>query len=78
MTNNDIITPEADFPMVFSQICYDWGYDPKNILMDDHGNFVVNKTYITPIEMTYKMQKWTLKPGVFEKLEKLLEMLNGV
>lgn len=67
---------EASFKDVFDQICYDWGFDKKNLYQDEKGNFVINKTYITPEEMTYKVWKHKLKPGVFEKLLKLKELLD--
>lgn len=72
---NKIIT----FKDLFEHIVYDWGFDSDkiNLYKDEEGNFHINKTYITPEELTYKTERYTISnPLIFKKLEKFYELLQ--
>lgn len=66
-----------DFEDVFTQINYDWGFTPENLIKDSKGNFIINKTYITPQRLFYKEWTYELKEGVFEKVQMFYEMLTN-
>jgi len=54
-------------------------YDLDNnysLKKDSKGNFYVNKLYITPTQLSYKTELYSLKPGLFNKVEKLYRLLK--
>jgi len=63
------------FKEVVDYIAYDWdsNYDLKK---DNEGNYYVNKLYITPETLNYKTESYPITKIVFNKVEKLYEMLN--
>jgi len=63
------------FQEVLSWIAYDLDYN-YTLTKTSEGNFVVNKLYIEPEYLTYKTECAKLKEGLFEKVEKLWELLN--
>lgn len=64
-----------DFKEVFEWIIYDLDIY-YNLSKDEQGNFYVNKLYIEPNYLTYKTECYKLEQGLFEKVEKLWELLN--
>lgn len=70
--NIDKIT---SFKEVMDWICYDWGYS-YTLTKDSEGNFCVNKLYIEPKYLTYKTECAELSEGLFERIQKLYEVLN--
>lgn len=63
------------FKELMDEITYDWdtGY---NLNKDQYGNYFINKLYIEPKYVTYKTECHELEEGLFEKVEKLWELLN--
>lgn len=55
---------------------YDLGVSPHK-LRKDNGAFYYNNLCITPTEVTYKMEAWTLEPGLFEKFDQFYNLLNS-
>jgi hypothetical protein len=65
------------FAELFDHITYDWGFDKRNLVREADGNFWVNKTYITPTELSYKTERYEItNEAVFQKLEKFYELLQ--
>ena len=63
------------FKELFDEINYSWenGYDLNYHESDD--SFSLNKLYITKDEVSYKMDRWKLAPGLFEKVKVLHGLL---
>ncbi len=64
-----------EFREVFDWIMYDIDSN-YNLSKDSKGNFYVNKLHIEPNYLTYKTECYKLEQGLFEKVEKLWELLN--
>jgi hypothetical protein len=69
--NEKIIT---NFIEVFNEIAYDWE-SQYGMTKHTDGTYSINKLYIGPDGMSYKTSNWVLGPGVFEKVEKLYNLL---
>lgn len=69
------IDPVKTFKELMDWIMYDWDYR-YSLKKDSVGNFYVNKLYITKTHLTYKTECAELEQGLFEKLEKLWELLD--
>lgn len=70
--NGDKITKFRD---VLDWIIYDWDYN-YSLNKDSKGNFYVNKLYIEPEYLTYKAECYELEGGLFERVQKLYEVVN--
>ena len=64
------------FKEVFDWIVYDWDHH-YNLNRSTEGNFYVNKLYIAPTYLSYKTERYELKEGLFQKVEKLYRLING-
>lgn len=63
------------FKELMDEVSYSWDHNYE-IHKTEEGNYVLNKLYISPTLVTYKTWSWDLSPGVFEKFEKFMELLN--
>lgn len=66
----------STFKEVFDWICYDFDscYD---LSKDSKGNFVVNKLYITPTELSYKTEIYNISnPDIFKKVSILYSLFK--
>ncbi len=60
----------STFAELFEHLAYDWGFDKKGLVRDSDGSFWVNKTTITPTELSYKTERYRItNEAVFKKLE---------
>lgn len=50
--------------------CLVEGYDIKK----EKDGYSVFKVYIYPDKLKYKLKKWKLEPGLYEKFEKFYEL----
>lgn len=66
------------FRQLMDEITYSWepGYELERHARDDHWAFSLNKLFITPTEVSYKLERWRLASGVFEKLETFWQLLQ--
>lgn len=70
--------PELNFREAVSEIFWNWQLNsshPHHHLErhSDEPCITVDKLYITPTTASYKMQNWTLAPGVWDKLNLWLD-----
>jgi hypothetical protein len=63
------------FKEVMDWVMYDWDHN-YSLEMDSKGNFYVNKLYIEPKYLTYKTECAELAEGLFERVQKLYEVLK--
>ena len=71
-------SPKMNFREAVSEIFYNWqlcsGHEHHQLRRDEHG-IHVDKLFIGPTEADYKMDHWELEPGVYDKLNKFLDVL---
>jgi hypothetical protein len=65
------------FKELMNEIAWSWLYPSHEFVKDEKGNFYCNKLYITPTEVSYKLERYELAPGVFEDVERFYEFLEG-
>lgn len=65
------------FREVFDYIAYDLDSN-YTLKRDDSGIFYVNKLYIGPTFVEYKTECHELESGLYEKVEKLYELLQEI
>ena len=68
-------SPITTFKDLMSEVSYSWDYDYE-IIKTKEGHYSLNKLYIAPEYVTYKMDCYDLAPGVFAKFEKFYELLQ--
>lgn len=64
------------FKELLAEISWSWEYPHYDLERTEDGNFVLNKLYITPTEVAYKTELYTLAPGVFMDLERFYTFLQ--
>jgi hypothetical protein len=66
------------FRELMGEIAYSWDHDYKleRHVEDGVVTFTLNKLTITQSEASYKLDRWKLAPGVFEKLEQFYKLLG--
>ena len=67
----------SSFKELLNEIMWSWEYPSYDFDKDEKGNFHLNKLYITPIDVTYKLEHWELAPGVFEEVQRFYEFLES-
>jgi len=79
MKKNNIRFPTGDkitkFRDILDWIIYDWDHK-YSLDKDSDGNFYVNKLYIEPKYLTYKTECYELEDGLFNKVEKLYDLIK--
>jgi len=63
------------FRELMDHICYDWGFDEKNLFQTEQGEFVINKTTIGKDYLIYKTECFPLAEGLYQELEKLYKQI---
>ena len=67
----------STFAQLMEEIASDWGFGGKDRLMKGDGYYWINKTHITPTEVSYKTSLYKItNPLVYAKLEKFYELLQ--
>jgi hypothetical protein len=78
MRNEDGTLPVMNFREAVSEIFWNWQLQssmPFHHLQRDEEGIHVDKLYIGPTEAQYKMENWIVGPGVYEKLNRFLDVL---
>lgn len=63
------------FRELMDNICYDWGFDKRN-LFKDGDEFVINKTTVGKDYLVYKTECFPLAEGLYEKLGIFVDLLD--
>lgn len=66
----------SSFKDLLNEIGYSWEYPAYDLVKHEDG-YELNKLFITQDRVTYKMEEWTLAPGVYEELERFYNFLQG-
>ena len=66
----------SSFTELLMEIAWSWEYPQYDFIKYKDG-YALNKLYITKDEVTYKLERWELAPGVYEEFERFYEFLQS-
>lgn len=78
MAKNEYDATIDTFAQLMDELAYDWGFgDSDTLHKEKDGRYWINKTTVTPTELTYKTSRFKItNPLVYAKLEKFYELLQ--